>query len=66
MNFKLFHEIAFININILKNFKITQDFLANLQSDTLDYKLQMTKSFGTHVFVAKLNQCIMGKIPAEI
>ena len=66
MSFKLFREIAFININILKNFKITQDFLANLQPDTLDYKLQMTKSFGTHVFVAKLNQCIVGKIPAEI
>ena len=66
MSFKLFHQIAFININILKNFKITQDFLANLQSDTLDYNLQMTKSFGTQVFVAKLNQSIVGKIPAEI
>ena len=67
MSVKLFHEIiAFININILKNFKITQDFLANLQSDTLDCKLQMTKSFGTHVFDAKLNQSIVGKIPAEI
>ena len=62
----MFHEMAFINIYILENFKIAQDFLANLQSDTLEYKLQMTKSFGTHVFVAKLNQSIVGKIPAEI
>ena len=58
--------MAFINIYILENFKIMQDFFANLQSDTLEYKLQMTKSFGWHVFVAKPNQSIKGKIPAEI
>ena len=54
-----------MNIYILENFKITQEFFANLQSNTLEYKLQMTKIFGRHLFVAKLNQSIVGKITAE-